>query len=264
MSGNQDTKTPPDAEANAQGLAEIAAKLAELGYPVPEGADIGAATVTVLQLMSDATAPGGGDQQGEGTADATANAQGLADIAAKLAELDYAMPEGAEIGATACTVLQLLFDAVTRSAGELAAAKREAATWKGQATRARTEKQAALAELAERDPAARARRLPDALPAPDAGALMAAIAVAGQVEIVAFIDGIEELRIAPCRMRGNVFRQAGGGLCLDLPFEAIGPATVDCWALYLDGELAIARRRDGGQLTMGAGQMHNLGPDVIF
>lgn len=153
--------------------------------------------------------------------------------------------------------------------------QRQVAAQKGQATKARSEHERVSEQLAvalERAPGSMVpRKLPDNPPSIDKGEsadLLDLVGEARTVEVVAFFEGLEALGVPPLTIGADVpvpLRVGFPGVVLGVErWEVHGPAKVDSWALYLDGELAAFRRRDSGQLTIGAGQIYNLAPDVLF
>lgn len=158
---------------------------------------------------------------------------------------------------------------------ENAGLKRQVAAHKGQATKARAEHTQTAEQLAaalERQPdEVPARKLPEDLPELDKGdvsSLLDLVGSASKVEVVAFMEGTEALGVPPLTIGSDVpvpLRVGLAGVVLGVErWEVTGPAVIDGWALYLDGELAAYRHRDAGQLTIGNHQVWNLADDVLL
>ncbi|MBT0667019.1 hypothetical protein HT136_01385 [Novosphingobium profundi] len=207
--------------------------------------------------------------------DAELNADGLALIAAKLEEMGYPVAEGGVIAETACTVLDMVQAAAAQAEEQLAAAKRQLSGQKSQVTKARNahaQTQAALAEALARDPEAKLRKLPGDPPAYNKdkfalAELCETIQGADELELVAFMGEAEVGAIPALALRKGMaaFKVIGAGLVLAIDTWLVtGPAQLDGWGLYADGELILYRKRAAGQLQIGAGQSFNLTHDVLL
>ena len=227
-----------------------------------EGADAPVETATEGTVVTDET-------QDEAAPINENSDDGLAVIAAKLAELGLAPEEPYAIAEVTCTALTLLTDRAARIDQELAAAN------------------AALAELASgaaEPKSAKAAKPPkvrkinaDAVVLEREGdkderdaALLKAISEAQTVEL-AFSNGSNEIAaLEPVTIMGNAWRATMVGVQLTIPELLIhGPAPgkqgypLAGYGLFLDGKLAAYAAR-GEQLQIGAGANQNVAPDIVF
>lgn len=189
-------------------------------------------------------------------------------VAAKLQELGYEIPEGADVGAVAVEILGSLHSSAAQAEEQLASVKRQLSAQKGQVTKARNE--------AARTSDANARKLPEDRPLisrDDRQAIIDLVAASDRAEIVAFEDDAEILQIKPLDLKGQIaasLSEGGEGVTLSRyeKWLVLGPTdttvSITSWGLYVDDELVAWRERPSGKLTLGSGTQFDLTPDVIL
>lgn len=197
------------------------------------------------------------------------NADGLAVIAAKLAELGIAPEDDFDIAEVTNSALGILTDRVAQLDQELTAANAklaEIAIDNAAPKSARAVKPAKVRKINADAVGLDREGDKDARDA----ALLEAIAAAETVEL-AFSNGSTEIAaLEPMTIMGNAWRATMVGVQLTIPELLIhGPApgkpgyALVGYGLFLDGKLAAYAPR-GDQLMVGAGANQNVAPDIVF